>query len=165
MQGDLPLFFGSARLRGAYEFTFSGWYARPRLDLDLGYVNQPGHQEYGPDQTGLSIGGYQKMSTAISPALELGGRVDMGAAILRPYVVTGATFLPDNKRTIAIGFTGLPELGTLNMVADGPSVLGTLEAGLQLYRAHGLEVKGEYGLQAGTSYLNQSLSLRGAYHF
>lgn len=165
MQGDSTLFMGSTRLRGAYEFAFSGWYARPRLDLDVSYENQPSHQEYGPDPTGLAVGGYQKVSLAISPALEFGGRVDMGSLILRPYVVAGPTFLPNNTRTIDIGFTGLPELGTLQMIAGGPSVLGTVEAGLQLYQAQAWEVKADYVLSVGDSYLSQTIGLRGAYHF
>lgn len=51
------------------------------------------------------------------------------------------------------------------MLVNGPSVLGTIDAGLQVYRAPGLEVKAECGLAGGNDYLSESLSLRGAWHF
>lgn len=166
MQSDSSNITGGLRLRGAYDFTFSGAYLRPRLDLDAYYVNQPGFQEYGPDSIGVTVNSYQKINTSIAPALELGGRVDMGIMILRPYVVGGVAFLPDNTRTVGIGLIGpAAPAGTFQVTVNAPNVLGTLESGLQLYQAHAWEVKADYTLAAGDSYLSQTLGLRGAYHF
>ena len=47
----------------------------------------------------------------------------------------------------------------------GPNVLGTIEAGLQVYQTHAWEVKADYTLSAGNSFLSQSIGLRGAWHF
>jgi hypothetical protein len=166
MQSDSNVFGGGLRLRGAYDIAFTGWYARPRLDLDAYYTNVAGIQEYGPDPTGLALNGYQKVNVAITPALELGGRIDMGGMILRPYVIGGAMFLPNNSATTNASFTGIAaQFGSVPIAINGPSVLGTAEAGLQLYRAHGFEVKADYMLSAGDSYLSQTIGLRGAYHF
>ncbi len=166
MQSDANVFQGGARLRGAYDFAFAGWYARPRLDLDAYYTSQASVQEYGPSPVGLAVNGFQKISLAIAPTLEVGGRARIGTAILRPYVAAGAVFLPDNVWKVDVGFTGLlAQFGTVRTVFNGPSVLGTFEAGLQLYKAHGLEMKADYRLSAGTDYLSQSIGLRGAWHF
>ncbi len=53
----------------------------------------------------------------------------------------------------------------LELIPDDPGVLGNLEAGLQLYKERGLEVKAEYMLSAGDNYLGQGANLRGAWHF
>ena len=114
----------------------------------------------------MAVSGRDKVSVAIAPTLELGGRLNIGTTILRPYAAVGAVFLPDNNWTIDASSTGpLAAFGSFRASYRGPTVLGTVEAGLQLYQAHGLEVKAEYKLSAGNSHLSQSASLRGAYHF
>jgi hypothetical protein len=44
-------------------------------------------------------------------------------------------------------------------------MLGNFNAGLQFYRAGGFEVKAEYDLSVGSSFLSQGGSARIAYHF
>jgi outer membrane autotransporter protein len=164
---DLNLYGGGLRLRGAYDFAFTDWYVRPRLDLDLFYTAMPGFQESGPAGGTLSVGAVNKTSLALSPAVELGGRYDLDPqTILRPYVVLGFTLNPDSGSTVQVQFTG-PQaaLGTFQATTSGPGVLGNLEAGLQWYRTKGLELKAEYRLTAGDAYLSQTAGLRGAYRF
>lgn len=81
--------------------------------------------------------------------------------------MAGATVLPDSRSSFQTWFVSgqLAGLGAFQATVVGPNVLATLEAGLQIYRAHGFEAKAAYGLSAGTSYLNQSATLRLAWHF
>ena len=44
-------------------------------------------------------------------------------------------------------------------------MLGNFNAGVQLYRAGGFELKAEYDLTGGGSFLSQGGSARIAYHF
>lgn len=172
LAGDTNVYGGGLRLRGAYDFAYSGWYLRPRLDLDLVHSWRPGFQLSGPSPaglglTGLSVDGSAKTSFIATPMVELGGRVDFAnQLVLRPYVAVGASFLPDNSSTMSATFTGpLAGFGSVQSTAGGPGVLGNLEAGLQLYKERGLEVKAEYMLSAGDNYLGQGANLRGAWHF
>jgi len=74
--------------------------------------------------------------------------------------------LPDNNFSLYSSFAGpLAPFGGFRTVFIGPPVVGTLEAGLQLYAAKGFEMKAEYRLAAGESFVSQSVGLRGAWHF
>jgi hypothetical protein len=168
LQSTSAAYGGGLRLRGAYDFAFADWYLRPRLDLELRYYNRPAFQESGSSGQALAFGGESSIRPVIMPALEIGGRRDFAdGTILRPYLVAGATFLPDNTSPVQARLVSGPlsTLGAFQGSLNGPGVLANLEAGLQLYRAQGFEVKAAYGLTAGTAYLNQTASLRGAWHF
>jgi hypothetical protein len=167
LQSDVNVYTGGLRLRGAYDFAFTGWYLRPRLDLDLLYTSRPGFTENAQGIAVLAVDGFTKTSFVATPALELGGRFGIGAkTVLRPYIAAGASYLPTNDNAVSATFVGpLSGLGAFRATFTTPSVLANLEAGLQLYEVHGLEVKVEYTLTAGDQYLNQGASLRGAWHF
>lgn len=167
-QSAVNVYGGGLRLHGAYDFAFTDWYVRPRLDLDLLYRHMPGFQETAQGVTVLSVGDFSKTSFVATPMVEIGGRYDIESTgmIMRPYVAVGASFLPDNNSTFDVRFVGpLASLGSVQTSMSGPSVLANVEAGLQLYRSHGLEMRAEYTLTAGDSYLSQGASLRGAWHF
>lgn len=166
--GSTTSYGGSVRLRGAYELPFDGWYLRPRLDLELRTFNRPAFQESGGSGLAMGFGGESTIRPAIAPALEVGGRIDFAdGTILRPYLVAGATVMPESSSNFQTWFVGGPlaSMGSFQATVAGPNVLGTLEAGLQVYRAQGFEAKAAYGLSTATSYLNQSATLRLAWHF
>jgi len=168
LTGDANIYGGGMRLRGAYNFDFSGWYLRPRLDLDVVHTWRPGFLLSGPGLPGgISVDGFSKTSFVATPMVELGGRYDIDEKrVLRPYLAVGASFLPDNNSTMLASFTGpLAALGSFQSTNGGPSVLGNVEAGLQLYKVRGFEVKAEYTLSFGDNFLSQGAGLRGAYHF
>ena len=116
----------------------------------------------------MGFGAESTLRPAIVPALEVGGRIDMVQdTILRPYLVAGAIVLPDSSAGFQTWFVSGPlaGLGAFQATVAAPNLLGTLEAGLQVYRTHGFEAKAAYGLSAATAYLNQSATLRLAWHF
>ena len=81
-------------------------------------------------------------------------------------MAAGASFLPDNTTRVSATFYGpLSTLGNFQTTSANPTVLGNIEAGLQIYRSQGLEAKVEYTLSAGDNFLSQGASLRGAWHF
>jgi hypothetical protein len=170
--GDRNAYSGGMRLRGAYEFDFTGWYMRPRLDLDLVHAWQPGYQLSGPGPagfglTGISVDGRSKTSFAATPMLEFGARYDTEQKlVIRPYAAVGAIFMTDNTTTVTATLTGpLAGPSRLQATSSGPSVLANVEAGLQLYKAGGFEAKADYRLSAGDGYFSHGAALRGAYHF
>ncbi len=159
---------GGLRVRGAYDFAFTGWYVRPRLDLDLVHRRMPGFQVMTQGMAVLSVSDFAKTSFVATPTVEIGGRLDIQSTrmILRPYAAVGASFQPDNTSTFNVQFAGpLAALGGFQPSVIGPSVLANVEAGVQLYRSNSMEIKAEYTLTTGSSYLSQAASLRGAWHF
>lgn len=99
--------------------------------------------------------------------LEFGGRCNVTqTTILRPYVAIGASFYPNNSSTtntsiIADGTA----ISSSQQSIKAPDAVGNAEIGFQLYQVGGVEVKAEYEVSAASTYLSQSMSLRGAYHF
>jgi uncharacterized protein YhjY with autotransporter beta-barrel domain len=167
MQADQSLFMAGGRLRAAYEFTFDSWYLRPYGDLDVVHTNAPAFRESGQSDFALNVYGSSKTSIALSPMVEFGGRLPVdGNLILRPFLAIGARFVPDNVRHVDASLVGaLPATGTFRTTYDSPGVLGSVDVGLQLYRAGGFELRAEYGLKAGGSYLSQTAGGRMAFHF
>ncbi len=167
LQSDANTYTSGVRLRGAYDFAFADWYVRPRFDLALTYTDIPGYQEYGQSPFALAVAGRSMVRSSLHPAVEIGGRYNLDATtIVRSYVILGASVLPDNTATVDASFVGpLAVLGTFRTPYTGPNVLGTGEAGVQVYRVNGGEVRVEYKLLAGQAFVSQSLGLRGAWHF
>jgi uncharacterized protein YhjY with autotransporter beta-barrel domain len=164
---DPSIFVAGGRLRAAYEFTFADWYVRPFGDLDVIYTNMPGFQETGQAGYALNIRGNGKTSVVLSPMVEVGARAVLDQrTVLRPYAAVGVSVLPNNTRYVDASFVGaFPGDGAFRSFVKTPGVLGNFDAGLQFYFAGGFEVKAEYGVHAGGSYLGQSGSARVAYHF
>ena len=161
MNSNSSAFSGGLRLRGAYEIELGAVYLRPRADFDVGLVSQSGLQETGP-VAALRIDPSSKAGIGITPALEIGGRYDVGpATILRPYASVGVSFLPDSSMPVSGSIGGTSFAGTLY----GPNVITTVEAGLQLYEVKAWELKAEYRLVTAGSFLSQSAGLRAAKHF
>jgi hypothetical protein len=167
LQSDQSVVQGFVRLRGAYDFAFTDWYMRPRLDIEVDYTYMPGYQESGASPFAMAINSSTTTKLALTPTVEVGGRYDLSdTSILRPYLAGGAIILPDDTSTLVMSFVGpLGAARSFPISSSGPSALGTVEAGLQFYRVHGWETKVEYKLAAGDDYLSQAVSLRGAYHF
>ncbi|MGF6227304.1 uncharacterized protein YhjY with autotransporter beta-barrel domain [Inquilinus ginsengisoli] len=167
LKSDPSIFLAGGRLRAAYEIAFADWYIRPYGDLDVIYTDLPGFEEKGDDLYALDVRGSSKTSVALSPMVEFGGRLDLDPeTALRAYVAFGMSYQPDNTRTIHSSFAGASSAnGTFSDRIDSPDVLGRIDVGLQLFRAGGFELKGEYTADIGGAFLSQSASARAAYHF
>ncbi len=167
LQSDSNILLVGGRLRGGYEFAFDNWYVRPYGDLDMVYTHVPGFQEFGQTGYALNVQSSSKTNVIIAPMVEVGGRYNVDATtILRPYAAAGVSLRPGNTRTITSSFVGAqPGDGSFQSLIQSPNVLGNFALGVQLYRVGGFEVKAEYGLQVGGSFLAQAGSARVAYHF
>jgi uncharacterized protein with beta-barrel porin domain len=167
LQSDPGIILAGARARVGYEFVFNNWYIRPYGDFDVIYTHLGGFQESGPPLYALNVRGSSKTSVALSPMVEIGGRLTLDdKTTLRPFVAVGVSILPNNKRSIDASFVGASaEDGTFRSFLDGPGATGDFDVGVQLYRAGGFEVKAEYTANIGGSFASQGASARLAYHF
>jgi hypothetical protein len=167
VKSDPSLFLAGGRLRAGYEFAFDDWYIRPYGDLDLVYTDLPDFKERGDDLYALDVRGSSKTSVALSPMVEVGGRLDLDEqTTLRAFAGFGVAYQPDNTRTIHSSFVGASSAdGTFSDYVDSPEVVGKIDLGLQLFRTGGFELKGEYTADVGDTFLSQTASARAAYHF
>ena len=155
------------RLRGAYEIQQQGgYYIKPYADVDFLYSNQPGFKESGEAFT-LKASSSSQFNIAVTPMLEFGvNTVTQSQHLMKAYVSVGASYLPNNNVSTQMVFAnGLASTGTFDTVTTGPTLLGRLNVGVQVYANEKLDVRAEYGLQAGGGYVNQSLSANLAYRF
>ncbi|MBS7532506.1 autotransporter outer membrane beta-barrel domain-containing protein [Ancylobacter sonchi] len=166
LDSDSSMTLVAGRLRAGYEFTFPDWYIRPYADLDFVYANAPGYREQGASLYALDVQGGDYTSVVLSPMLEIGGRFALDDAILRPYLSAGVSFNSNDTRVVSARFAGASaETGSFETYLNMPAVIGTVMAGLTLYKAGGFEARAEYAFSAGDSFQAQSGSLRLAYHF
>ncbi len=155
------------KLRAAYTFEQEEHYIRPYLDFDVAYSQSPGFSETGVGNLALGAQSTNQWNLAVSPMVEYGADfVSEGQTRMKFYVSAGATFLPNNQQTSAMSFVGAQAgNGTFDVITDGPSILGRLNIGMQIYEHEGYEVRAQYGLQAGENYWSQSLSINALFRF
>jgi uncharacterized protein with beta-barrel porin domain len=167
LKSDSMMSMAGLRLRGAYEHLGrSGYYLKPYADVDFMYSNIPGYEE-SSGILALKASSNSQFNIALTPMLEFGVvSVTQNKQYLKAYVSAGASFLPNNHVSTQLSFAnGLASTGTFNVITSGPSVLGRLNLGIQLFDSKNIDVRAEYGLQAGSGYLNQSLSASLSYRF
>jgi uncharacterized protein with beta-barrel porin domain len=157
-----------ARLRAGYEFAFGSWYLRPFTDLDISYVHQKAYRESGAGLFDLAASAVSRTSFMVTPALEIGGRFDLGdGAILRPYATAGVSFLANGGWTARMHLAGFSGSGIapFRITTGAPQTYGNLTAGLELQKKGGFELRAEYGLRAASHYTDQTASIRAAFRF
>ena len=152
------------RLRAAYEFVLPNpsFYLRPYVDLDALYTYMPGVVMDTGEGVNLASDAMREWSFAISPAVEVGARIDLAeGGWLRPFAMAGATFLSNDGMSQALSFDTDSRQG-IDFVSEVslPDTLIDLGAGLQFVAGNGYELRGEYRAQIGDDYLAQEASIR-----
>src|SRR5690606_21875567 len=98
----------AVRLRGQYTHAMSNWYLKPIMDLDIAYQRVPAYRESGAGAFNLEMDASSRWNVMLSPALEIGGRIDVKGATLRPYVSVGASWMSANTWEARVGMQGDP---------------------------------------------------------
>ncbi|MBV7482747.1 autotransporter outer membrane beta-barrel domain-containing protein [Bordetella sp. BOR01] len=157
---DPDVYSGAARLRVARTFASSSFYLKPYMDVDAIYSRMPGYQEKGSD-LGLKIEGSDQFTFALSPTLEVGGRVDIKGATLRPYAYVGATFLTDDEWKTKARFAGAPD-GSRGFQTSLPidDSVARVGAGMQISTQGGVDVRLQYEGEFSSHASSNSASLK-----
>jgi uncharacterized protein YhjY with autotransporter beta-barrel domain len=132
-----------ARLRAAYAWTDQTRYFRPSLDLDLVATRAPGYSESGAGALDLVYQDAEQTTVAVTPALEVGARIDLGGGyVLRPFARVGVSLLSNADWSVAARLRGAPAgVGTFDTTLPLDDTVGRIGAGVQLYSASGLELR------------------------
>lgn len=112
----------------------------------------------------LAYGSAGRTSVMATPSVEIGGRIDLEAATLRPYVAPGVSSVlsGDAKASVSLAeFSMQPFQVTTEM----PKVYGDLTIAVELLKNSGWEFRAEYRRRAASSYVDQSAMLRASRHF
>ncbi len=156
------------RLRAAYTFGDEQGYVKPYVDLDVVHEHTPEVVESSAGPLAVESGPVSRIRTRISPMVEAGTSFDLdeGDTRVRAYVRAGASILPNNDRQSENRFVGaLGQAGSFESRSDGPSAVGRLDVGVQVFQRNGLELSAEANLQAGGGYRSQGVSARLNYRF
>jgi hypothetical protein len=166
-KSDSTMTMVALRLRAAYEYERGDHYIKPYLDFDAIYSRQPGYTEQGAGVLALKANSNSQYNIGITPMIEYGTDVVTdGKRRIKAFVSAGVSFLPNNKVSTQMAFVnGLSSAGTYDVTTDGPTILGRFNVGIQAYESDSLEVRAQYGLQAGQGYWSQSVSANLLYRF
>jgi outer membrane autotransporter protein len=154
-------------LRATYTIGQEKLYLRPSLDLSAVRVRSSGYQETGAGALNLAVDSASQTTWALTPALEVGGRVAVGRdMILRPYVSAGVSFLSNDEWKQTARLVGAPA-GTDSFTTTVPldTVVARVGAGVQLYTAKGFDLRLQYDGEFSSSVTANGGSLIASYRF
>lgn len=156
-----------ARFRTSYQFDFSDWYLRPRIDLDAVYTHMPAFTEKSASAFSLRVGTMNEWTPVVSPAIEIGGRLDLNERTsAHPYLSLGASFMGNKHLAADARFSRATDsspgfVSTVKM----PSTLLDVGLGVQLFNSDKYELRAEAKAHIGQNFLEQEGSLRFSVRF
>ncbi|WP_374625288.1 autotransporter outer membrane beta-barrel domain-containing protein [Pandoraea sp.] len=157
-------YFVGARSRLSYQLNFAGGYVKPYADLDVVYDRSAAYREHGAGVFDLAVQSQGRTTAMLSPALEVGGRIDYRSVTVRPYVSAGMSFASKGDVSTEVSLVQFPS-DPFRITSSQPRVYGNFAAGVEVLSAKGLEMRVEYNLRTAPSQTVQSAALRLAKHF
>jgi outer membrane autotransporter protein len=156
-----------ARLRASRQYVFADWYLKPRLDLDILHTRMPSFAEKSDAPYSLRIGAMEEWTPMISPAVEIGGRLELDESTsVHPYLSLGASFTRNERLSAEAWFKGA-EAGVSRFVSSVkmPGTLLDVGLGVQLFNSEKYELRAEARSRIGKDFLEQEGSLRFSVRF
>ncbi len=133
-----------ARLRAAHTYTQGNVYVKPYVDLDATYTRMPSYTESGAAR--LRVDSSDQFVVGITPALEVGGRIDLdNGMVARPYAYVGISLLSaDNWKTKASLLDAPAGAGSFTTSMPTDNVIGRVGLGVQLMKVGGADLRLQY---------------------
>ncbi|PZP42709.1 MAG: hypothetical protein DI601_17475 [Azospirillum brasilense] len=155
-----------AHTRIAYQIPFEGWYLQPRVDLHLNHVRSGSYTENGASPFNLTVDSHGETSVAATPALEVGGRLNLGEGmVLRPYASAGISLISNGDWTATARFAGQPAGRGFRATTPIPDTLGKFAVGAELLSGGNWDFKLQYSADVGDGYVSHAGMGRIAYRF
>ncbi|APT59900.1 hypothetical protein RGI145_21615 [Roseomonas gilardii] len=155
-----------AHTRIAYQIPFEGWYLQPRLDLHLNHVRSGSYTESGAAPFNLAVDGQGETSFAATPAIEVGGRLNLGEGmVLRPYASAGISLISNGDWAATARFAGQPASRGFRATTPIPNTLGKFAVGAELLSSVNWDFKLQYSADVGDGYVSHAGMGRIAYRF
>ncbi|MBX9751004.1 MAG: hypothetical protein K5Q68_15560 [Roseococcus sp.] len=153
----LPGFGGVARgsptlsnvgglVRGTYTLGQEAFYLRPSVTLGLTHVRSGAYRENGSSALALDVASASGTVAALTPALEIGGRVDFAnGVVMRLYTSVGVSLLSDGQWSQQARLVTAPAAaGRFASVVRTDQTVGRVAAGAQVFATDRLELRLQY---------------------
>ncbi len=135
--------FAGSQVRVSQLFEQAGgWYVKPMIDLNATRIETEGFREHGAGVANLAVEGNGVWMLSASPAFEIGGQIQSGTLVLRPFARIGATFFNDTTYETTASFIAAP--GQFTITSEFDKRYLDVAAGVDVLTKDGLDVKLTY---------------------
>ena len=157
-------YFVGGRARVARQIEFDAWYLKPFVDLDVTHDHGSAYRETGAGPFDLAYRSTGRTTWMATPSLEVGGRIDLDAATLRPYLAFALSAVMKGDARASVSLAAF-SMQPFQVTTEMPKTYGDMTAGLELLNRAGWEFRAEYRVRGARGYVDQSGMLRLARHF
>lgn len=142
---DISFYGLHGRLAYTQELGGGAWYVRPQVRLDAIHMSIGAFQETGVGAVGLSVAKRDDWLLSVTPGLEIGGELQDGATLMRPWLRVGVSLYEDTTSTTTANFVGAPA-GAIPFVTTsiGDDVYGEIGAGVNVLTGGRFELRVGY---------------------
>ncbi|GAB5378317.1 MAG: hypothetical protein AcusKO_47790 [Acuticoccus sp.] len=132
----------SGQLRAAYLFEYGGFFAKPRVDLNVDHMFGDRYSERG-GTLALAVSTDDETHVSIQPALEVGAEFALADGTrVRPHAMIGLTqFVTDPDVSLSARFANRPAGGVFTQTSDIDATRLDLAAGVDLFTPFGATIR------------------------
>lgn len=163
---DAGFYAAGLRARAAYTFGGENFYVRPYLNLDLVHSRNGSFAESGVGDLGLRVDGGLYNTAILTPAVEVGSRLDLSnGMVLRSFVSAGVSLRSNDTWKGYAGFNGDVSHQRFAMSAPMGRAAARVSAGLQLFQSELIDVRVQYDGEYGSEAIKHGATASFAYRF
>lgn len=155
----------SSRIRAAYNVDLGKWYVRPEFGVDFVYVDIPGYQETGGGMLNMEYDAQSDFQVGLTPAVEIGGRVDFKGGFLRPFGRAGLTWWSNSNWEQTSRLAAVDAASDITTSYDAASLIGHGEVGFDCVFDNGIEIRAQYDIDGADDFISHSVSGRVGFRF
>ncbi|WPB82901.1 autotransporter outer membrane beta-barrel domain-containing protein [Sediminicoccus rosea] len=154
-------------LRATYTIGREEFYLRPSMTLSLVHARSGAYRESGAGLLNLDVAAASNTVAGLTPALELGGRVNLqDGTVLRLFTSAGVSLLSSGDWTQQSRLVGAPAAaGRFSSQVQTDQVVGRVVAGVQVYATNRLELRLQYEGEYSANLTGHGGSFALAYRF
>jgi hypothetical protein len=166
-RGSPTLANAGVMLRATYTLGDEAIYLRPSLTASLVHGASGAYRESGAGVLNLEVSRASSTVAALTPALELGGRVNLAdGAVLRLYTTAGVNLLSQGQWRQEARLLAVPaDSGRFASVVRTDQVVARLTAGVQLFATERVELRLQYEGEYSQNLTGHGGALTFAYRF
>ncbi len=154
-------------LRATYTIGREELYLRPSMTLSLVHARSSAYRESGAGLLNLDVAAASHTVAGLTPALELGGRVNLqNGAVLRLFTSAGLNLLSSGNWSQDSRLVSAPAgAGRFTSELQTDQVVGRVVAGVQVYATNRLELRLQYEGEYSANLTGHGGSFALAYRF
>ena len=153
-------------LRATYTLGGEEFYLRPSMTLSLIHARSSAWRESGAGVLNLEVSGASSTIGAMTPALEVGGRVNFAnGVVMRLFTSVGVSLLSSGRWSQESRLVSSPSGARFETVVQTDRVAGRVIAGGQVFATDRLELRLQYEGEVSANLTSHGGSMTLAYRF